>query len=156
MAVCGYFCAANLLFISQRFHRIEPRSANGRIQTEYDSDDQRDAEYTRALGRRLAAAYPRLTVFHATHLVSRAVFDCVARQAGTRDIYKLLRLAPGQAALPMTQVLEDLARLRARIAATPAWGAEHPLLAPQAAPAIDSSAGFQRARISSRPLRQKW
>ena len=124
------------------------RGASGEV----TDDDQRDAEYTRALGRRLAAAYPRLTVFHATHLVSRALFDCVARQAGTRDIYKLLRLAPGQAALPMTQVLEDLARLRARIAATPAWGAEHPLLAPQAAPAIVEDAVRGLSTYHTRPI----
>jgi glycerol-3-phosphate O-acyltransferase len=131
---------------------VDPASYVRGASGEVTDDDQRDAEYTRALGRRLAAAYPRLTVFHATHLVARALFDGVARVAGTRDIYKLLRLAPGQAALPMTTVLEDLARLRARIAATPAWGAEHPMLAPQAAPAIIEDAVRALSTYHTRPI----
>ncbi|HEY4179758.1 MAG TPA: 1-acyl-sn-glycerol-3-phosphate acyltransferase [Kofleriaceae bacterium] len=124
------------------------RGANGDV----TDDDQRDAEYTRALGRRLAAAYPRLTVFHATHLVARALFDGVARAAGTRDIYKLLRLAPGQAALPVATVLDDLTRLRARLVSNPAWGSEHPMLAPQAASAILEDAVRGLSTYHTRPI----
>src|SRR4051812_25807042 len=47
------------------------RGADGEV----SDDDQRDAEYTRALGQRLADAYPRLTVFHSTSLVARVLFD---------------------------------------------------------------------------------
>ena len=38
--------------------------------------------------------------------------------------------------MPVADALESLVRLRARLAQTPSWGAEHPLLAPQAATAI--------------------
>lgn len=78
--------------VDQRGVVIDPvdylRDASGAIA----DDDQRDTEYTRLLGARLAAAYPALTVFHSTHLVARAVFDELAAQFETRDIYKLSRL----------------------------------------------------------------
>ena len=108
---------------------VDPASFVRGADGEVTDDDQRDAEYTRALGRRLAAAYPRLTVLHATHLVARAVYDTIARTAGTRDIYRLIRVPPRQLTADVDAVLAQLARLRARLAQTPAWGAEHPLIA---------------------------
>src|SRR5919107_503130 len=54
---------------------IDPASFVRGADGEVTDDDQRDAEYTRALGRRLAAAYPRLTVFHSTNLAARALYD---------------------------------------------------------------------------------
>ena len=101
------------------------RGADGLVR----DDDQRDAEYTRALGRKLAAAYPRLTVFHATHLVARTLFDAVAEACGTSDIYRLLRAPAGRLEVPMTEALTRLAALRATLRAKPHYGAEHPLLA---------------------------
>ncbi len=98
------------------------RGANGEV----TDDDQRDAEYTRALGRRLAAVYPRLTVFHSTNLVSRALYDAISRQVGTRDIYRLMRAPAAQLAVKSEVAIEELVRLRARIAAHPGFGAEHP------------------------------
>jgi len=61
--------------------------------------------------------------------VARAVYDTIARTAGTRDIYRLIRVPPRQLTADVDAVLEQLARLRARLAQTPAWGAEHPLIA---------------------------
>ncbi|HZJ63067.1 MAG TPA: 1-acyl-sn-glycerol-3-phosphate acyltransferase, partial [Kofleriaceae bacterium] len=55
--------------IDRAGRKIDPASFVRGADGEVSDDDQRDAEYTRALGRRLAAAYPRLTVLHATHLV---------------------------------------------------------------------------------------
>ncbi len=57
-----------------------------------EPDAQRDAEYTRALGAEVARRYRRLTVFLPANLVARALFDRVAAEAGTRDVYRLLRL----------------------------------------------------------------
>lgn len=105
------------------------RGASGEVA----DDDQRDAEYTRALGRRLAAAYPGLTVFHSTNLVARVVYDAIARNAGTRDVYRLLRAPQGHLEVPADAAIAELATLRARLAAHPAWGAEHPLHAEQSA-----------------------
>lgn len=98
------------------------RGADGEV----TDDDQRDSEYTRELGRRLAASYPRLTVFHSTHVLARVLYDEVARRAGTRDIYRLLRLSPSQLIMSKPEAIAAVKRLRARIAATPGWGSEHP------------------------------
>ena len=130
---------------------VDPASFVRGADGEVTDDDQRDAEYTRALGRRLAAAYPRLTVFHATHLVARAVYDAIARAAGTRDIYRLLRLSPPQLAVQVDRVVELLARLRARLADQPAWGSEHPLLAAQPDAAIVDDAVRGLSSYHTRP-----
>ncbi len=127
------------------------RGADGEV----SDDDQRDAEYTRALGRRLAAVYPKLTVFHATHLVARALYDAIAKVAGTRDIYRLMRAPSGQLAVPMPTAIEALVNLRARLAQHPAWGAEHPLLQPQAATAIIDDAVRGLSSYHTRPIIQR-
>ena len=88
------------------------------------ADEQRDAEYTRLLGRRLAAAFPRESVFHATHVVARAVYDQVCAQAGTRDIYRLTRLPPGRE-VPIADVVRGLGALRTLLAAHPGAGRLH-------------------------------
>jgi glycerol-3-phosphate O-acyltransferase len=98
------------------------RGANGEV----CDDDQRDAEYTRALGRRLSAAYPRLTVLHSTNLVSRALYDAIAKNAGTRDIYRLMRAPLGHLEVPVATAIEELVKLRARLRQHPEWGDEHP------------------------------
>jgi glycerol-3-phosphate O-acyltransferase len=115
---------------------VEPASYLRGADGEVTDDDQRDAEYTRVLGRRLAQAFPKLTVFHATHLLARVLYDECARRAGTRDIYHLLRVSPGQCAVALDDATDALTKLRACLAEHPEWGAEHPLHQPQAAAAI--------------------
>lgn len=105
---------------------VDPASFLRGADGEVTDDDQRDAEYTRALGRRLAAAYPKLTVFHSTNLVARALYDLIARNVGTRDVYRLLRAPSAQLGVRINDAVEELVQLRARIAAHPEWGAEHP------------------------------
>ncbi len=112
---------------------IDPASYLRGADGEVTDDDQRDAEYTRALGRRLAAAYPRLTVFHSTHLVARAVYDAIANNAGTHDIYRLLRAPSGHLEVPVASVIAGIERLRARLGENPEYGAEHPLHTNQSA-----------------------
>ena len=105
---------------------VDPASFVRGASGEVTDDDQRDAEYTRALGRRLSQAYPKLTVFHSTHLVARALYDVISREAGTRDIYRLMRAPSAQLAVRADVAIEELVKLRARIAANPSFGAEHP------------------------------
>ena len=100
------------------------RGADGQI----SDDDQRDAEYTRALGRRLSAEYPRLTVFHATHLAARVLYDAISAQNGTRDVYRLMRSPKSRLVVPLQTVLDRLGALRGQLLGNPQWGAEHPLL----------------------------
>ncbi len=138
--------------IDRQGRAVDPASFVRGADGEVSDDDQRDAEYTRALGRRLAAAYPRLTVFHATHLVARAVYDAVTRTAGTRDIYRLIRLPPQQLTVGAQAVIDELVRFRARLAETPAWGAEHPLLAAQPVIAIIDDAVRGLSSYHTRPI----
>ena len=112
---------------------VDPASYVRGADGEVTDDDQRDAQYTRALGRRLATEYPRLTVLHSTHLVSRALYDAIAIQAGTRDIYRLMRAPLGQLEVTFDAAIEQLVRIRKRLADHPEWGSEHPLYTGQSA-----------------------
>jgi glycerol-3-phosphate O-acyltransferase len=114
-------------------------------------DDQRDAEYTRVLGRRLATVYPALTVFHSTSLVARALFDKVAAAAGTRDIYRMLRAPSSQLAVPIADVAAEVDRLRHRIAAHPGAGSVHPQLATAPAETIVDDAVRGLGTYHTRP-----
>src|SRR5690606_20869378 len=105
---------------------VDPASYVRGAEGEVTDDDQRDAEYTRALGRRLAEVYPKLTVYHSTALLARVLFDAVARAVGTRDIYRLLRASPQQLAVPVHAAVAFVERLRARLREHPEYGAEHP------------------------------
>src|SRR5262249_52275039 len=137
--------------IDRQGRTVDPASYVRGADGDVTDDDQRDAEYTRALGRRLAAAFPRLTVFHTTHLAARAAYDAITRAAGTRDIYRLLRMA-GQLSAPLEAVTDQLARLRARLAESPAWGSEHPLLAGQPASEILDDAIRGLSSYHTRPI----
>jgi len=112
---------------------IDPASFVRGADGEVTDDDQRDAEYTRSLGRRLAAVYPALSVFHSTHLVARALFDAIAKNSGTRDIYRLIRAPQGSLEVPVGVAIEDIVRLRARLVENPSYGSEHPLYTSQTA-----------------------
>jgi glycerol-3-phosphate O-acyltransferase len=112
---------------------VDPASYVRGADGDVTDDDQRDAEYTRALGKKLAQVYPRLTVFHSTNLLARALYDAVAAAVGTRDIYRLLRAAPSQLGLDVGAAVAGVERLRQRLAETPAWGSEHPLYTGQTA-----------------------
>ncbi|HEY4241699.1 MAG TPA: 1-acyl-sn-glycerol-3-phosphate acyltransferase [Kofleriaceae bacterium] len=131
---------------------VDPASFVRGADGEVTDDDQRDAEYTRALGRRLAAAYPRLTVFHATHLVARALWDAAAKAANTRDVYRLMRAQPALLAVPTSECIEELVRLRARLAANPAFGAEHPMLVSTSAQSVVDDAVRGLSSYHSRPI----
>ncbi len=103
--------------------RVDPRTYLTGADGEHGEDPQRDAEYTRLLGRRLADVYPRESVFHSTHLVTRVLYDAIATQAGTRDVYKLLRTQVRE--VPVPEVVRALGDLRRRIVDAPAVGRLH-------------------------------
>jgi glycerol-3-phosphate O-acyltransferase len=105
---------------------VDPASYVRGAEGEVSDDDQRDAEYTRALGRRLAQVYPKLTVFHSTSLLARVLYDAVCRNAATRDVYRLLRATPQQLAVNIHDAMEGIDRLRKRLLDHPEWGSEHP------------------------------
>jgi glycerol-3-phosphate O-acyltransferase len=105
---------------------VDPASFVRGADGEVTDDDQRDAEYTRALGRRLAGVFPKLTVFHSTHLLARSLYDAVSKAASTRDVYRLMRAAPPQLTVTTADAIAGVDRLRARLTDHPEWGAEHP------------------------------
>jgi len=131
---------------------VDPASFVRGADGEVSDDDQRDAEYTRTLGRRLAAAYPRLTVFHSTTLVARVLYDAISQHAGTRDIYRLLRAPQGHLEVPVDAAIAGLERLRARIAREPAHGSEHPLHRDQPSSAKLDDAIRGLATYHTRPI----
>ena len=105
---------------------VDPASYVRGADGEVTDDDQRDAQYTRALGRRLGQVYPALSVYHSTNLIARVLYDAIARQVGTRDVYRLMRASAEKLAVDEATAIDGLVRLRARLADNPAFGAEHP------------------------------
>jgi glycerol-3-phosphate O-acyltransferase len=134
---------------------VDPTSYVRGADGEVTDDDQRDAEYTRALGRRLAEVYPKLTVFHATHLLARVLYDELARRAGTRDIYRLLRASADDCSVSIEHAAAGIERLRARLAAAPALGAVHPLHLDQDPRAIVDDAARGLGSYHTRPVVEK-
>jgi glycerol-3-phosphate O-acyltransferase len=126
--------------IDQAGRVIDPSSFLRGADGEISDDDQRDGEYTRALGRRLSAVYPTLIVFHATHLAARVLFDSIAAQNSTRDVYRLMRSPKSRLMVPLPTVLDRLRLLRVRLREHPTWGAEHPRLR-----GLDDQAVFEDA-----------
>ena len=109
---------------------VDPASYVRGADGEVTDDDQRDAEYTRALGRRLAAGRTRGSPCSTRRTWSRARSTTRSRaRAGTRDIYRLLRAAAAQLAVPVDRRGRRRSCGCARGSRRhPAWGAEHPLL----------------------------
>jgi glycerol-3-phosphate O-acyltransferase len=124
------------------------RGADGAV----TDDDQRDAEYTKLLGQKLVRVYPRETVFHATHLLARAMFDRACQAAGTRDVYRLLR-APGSLLVaPAQEIVIAVDELRRRIANDPAYGRLHAQVAAESSAAIVDDAASALATYHTRPV----
>ncbi|HEU0037338.1 MAG TPA: 1-acyl-sn-glycerol-3-phosphate acyltransferase [Kofleriaceae bacterium] len=131
---------------------VDPASYVRGADGEVSDDDQRDAEYTRALGRRLSAVYPALSVFHSTQLVARVLYDAIARNAGTRDVYRLMRAPQGHLEVPVDAAIEGIVRLRARLADHPEWGSEHPLYTAQTAADKLSTGVLGLSTYHTRPI----
>jgi glycerol-3-phosphate O-acyltransferase len=84
-------------------------------------DAQRDAEYTRGLCEELTRHFARLVVLFPTHIVARALMDRIAAKLGTKDVYRLLRVAT-DLGVPYAEILADVRAWRAYLAAHPELG----------------------------------
>lgn len=138
--------------VDYRGRRVDPASYFRNAAGEIVEDDQRDAEYTKRLGRRLAAGYLENTVFHSTTLASRVLFDAVAKRAGTRDVYRLMRAPTEHAVIPCEEVFARLERLQARIEDQPAWGVLHDGLRSKTAAEIAAEAFRALDTYHTRPV----
>jgi len=138
--------------LDRRGRRVDPaayvRGAGGEVV----DDDQRDEEYTRMLGRRLGAAFPRLTVLHSTHLAARALWDYVTASAGTRDVYRVLRLPTSLLVVPYAAAVDSLAALIDRIERDPASGHLHQDVAGKHASAVLDDAIRGLSTYHTRPV----
>lgn len=112
----------DLVSVDRRGRRVELDSFFHGPAGELGVDPQRDAEYTRTLGRRVAEAFRRDTVFPATSLAARAVLDVIKERVGSDDIYHLLRLPMSAVHAPLAQVSAKLDSLVRTIEARPEWG----------------------------------
>jgi glycerol-3-phosphate O-acyltransferase len=83
---------------------------------------QRDQEYTRELGRRLADSFLRNNVALPTHAVAFAVFQVMRRRHGQHDLYRLLRTEGPENGVPREKVLVELDALLQRLRALEAGG----------------------------------
>lgn len=108
--------------IDDRGRRVDPRGYLHNAEGDVSDDPQRDSVYTRRLGRKLAAAFQRESVYLSTHLVCRAVMDEVVERTQVHDLYRLLRLPTSAVSVEVEAVLAAIDRLRTRLAENPAWG----------------------------------
>ena len=131
---------------------VDPASYVRGADGEVTDDDQRDAEYTRLLGQKLAKVYPRETVFHATHLAARAIYDRACMQAGTRDIYRLLRTPQSLLVASAADIATAIDELRRRIAGDPAYGRLHAQIAAASGSEILDDAVAALGTYHTRPV----
>lgn len=83
-----------------------------------ERDDQRDAEYTRELGKAVRRAQLRGDVLYSTHVLSRAAVNLFRRRFPGVDVYMFLRACAREPMLEQAKVHEEtervLSELRAR------------------------------------------
>jgi glycerol-3-phosphate O-acyltransferase len=74
------------------------------VQGQPQADAERDRQYTRILGERIAASWKTNNVIHPLHIVSFAIFEHIRRQHPHWDLYRTLRFSRGDAlALPIAE-----------------------------------------------------
>jgi glycerol-3-phosphate O-acyltransferase len=78
-------------------------------------DAERDAEYTRTLAARLAAAYQRSSRPCATHVVAHAAFDLLRAGAHQPDLFRLLGRREPWAPIPRAALEQGVGRVAAEL-----------------------------------------
>jgi glycerol-3-phosphate O-acyltransferase len=101
-------------------------------------DPQRDQEYTRELGRAILDSFRRNNVAMGTHAAAFAAFAALRRRHPHYDLYRALRTAGPEHAVPRAELEVDLAALLERLRALAAQG--RILLAPELARATVAEA----------------
>ncbi|MCM2323331.1 MAG: 1-acyl-sn-glycerol-3-phosphate acyltransferase [Oligoflexia bacterium] len=84
---------------------------------ELRSVPQRDQEYTRELGARIAERFHRENTVLTSHLVAFAFFETLRRKYPELDLYRFLRLSVAQRALPFDEFLAHAASYQQKLRA---------------------------------------
>ena len=79
------------------------------------NDEQRDAEYTKILGERIVDNYHRYNVVLTSHLVCFTFFELLKRKYKGYDLFTLLRTPADDVAIPYTEVVEAVGRLKEKL-----------------------------------------
>ncbi|MCP4447515.1 MAG: hypothetical protein GY811_19560 [Myxococcales bacterium] len=108
--------------LDNRGHIVDPRGYLRDSAGEIRSDAQRDAVYTRILGRKLSAAFHRETVLMGTHIVAQACLEVAHKRTGIGDILRLMRLSESALALPVDDLSDAVGQLRDAILEQPEHG----------------------------------
>lgn len=96
-------------------------------------DPQRDQEYTRELGRAILDSFRRNNVAMGTHAAAFAAFTAMRRRHPHYDLYRILRTAGPEQAVPRSELETDLGALLDRMRGLEAKG--RIVLAPELAQA---------------------
>jgi glycerol-3-phosphate O-acyltransferase len=80
-------------------------------------DAQRDQEYTRELGQAILQSFRRNNVAMSTHAAAFAAFAALRRRHPQYDLYRALRTAGPEQAVPRAEILVDLGVLLERLRA---------------------------------------
>lgn len=75
-------------------------------------DAARDAEYTRALGAKVADAFVGDNEAQATHVTAKAVMNLLRQQNANIDLVRLLRTGGPVDDVPMNRLLDEVSRIR--------------------------------------------
>lgn len=137
----------------ERGRLVDPTSYLQNNASEICADAQRDSVYTRTLGKKLAKAYRRDTVFLETHLVARACLELAHKRSGISDILRLMRLSETALALPVAELVAVVDALRETIVANPEAGKlEESLLEKPAEQIIDETLKYLSSYHTKRAL----
>jgi glycerol-3-phosphate O-acyltransferase len=75
-------------------------------------DEKRDAQFTRDAGEEIVRSFHRDNLIMSTNLLAYTLFGMLQRQNRDMDLYRLLRTGGRAASFPMTEVHEELGRVR--------------------------------------------
>lgn len=100
--------------LDPRGNPIDPLSYLRNRRGELVLDADRDTQYTRELGEVICDAYLRHTVILPTHLIAATMMNRLREDAGTNDIFTLLRVRQ-KVGVPWSQLASDAAKLRDRL-----------------------------------------
>lgn len=78
-------------------------------------DEQREREYTKLLGEKIASEYYRNQLVFSSHLVAFVAFEMIWRQHQTLDLYELMRVPPKSIGIPYEQFRDQCERIRDEI-----------------------------------------